>query len=162
MDKLNKIAGQISEILKNKEQTISVVESSSGGLISAALLSQPGASKYYMGGQVIYTAKSIRALTGLRLRELKEKNIRSSSEPFALLIAQKGCAMYDTDWCIGETGAAGPTGNGYGDPSGYSCYAVAGIKEKTNHIFTNSNDRIENMFQFSESALNHFIEVIDN
>ena len=164
MAKLNKSAGQISEILKNKEQTISVVESSSGGLISAALLSQPGASQYYMGGQVVYTAKSIRALTGLRLRELKEKNIRSSSEPFALLIAQKGCAMYDTDWCIGETGAAGPTGNGYGDPSGYSCYAVAGIKEKTNHIFTNSNDRIENMLQFSERALNlnHFIEVIDN
>ena len=74
MDKLNKIAGQISEILKNKKQTISVVESSSGGLISAALLSQPGASKYYMGGQVVYTAKSIRAVTGLRLRELKEKN----------------------------------------------------------------------------------------
>ena len=79
MDKLNKIANQISGILKKKEETVSVVESSSGGLISAALLSQSGASSYYMGGQVIYTARSIRALTGLRLRELKEKNIRSSS-----------------------------------------------------------------------------------
>jgi nicotinamide mononucleotide (NMN) deamidase PncC len=42
MDELNKIASQISEILKSKKETISVVESSSGGLISAALLSQPG------------------------------------------------------------------------------------------------------------------------
>ena len=46
MDKLNKIANQISGILKKKEETVSVVESSSGGLISAALLSQPGASSY--------------------------------------------------------------------------------------------------------------------
>ena len=162
MDKLNKIANQISGILKKKEETISVVESSSGGLISAALLSQSGASSYYMGGQVIYTAQSIRALTGLRLRELKEKNIRSSSEPFALLIAQKGCAMYDTNWCIGETGASGPSGNGYGDPAGYSCFAVAGIKEKTNNILTGSNNRIDNMFKFSEEALNQFLEIIKN
>ena len=92
---------------------------------------------------------------------MKEKNIRSSSEPFALLIAQKGCEMYNTDWCIGETGASGPLGNGYGDPAGYSCFSVAGIKEKTNHIYTNSENRMENMLKFSEKALEQFITIID-
>ena len=53
MNALNKIASQISESLKIKKETISVFESSSGGLISAALLSQPGASLLYMCGQFL-------------------------------------------------------------------------------------------------------------
>ena len=116
MKKLLGIAKEVSIALIQREETISVIESSSGGLISSSLLAQPGASAYYIGGQVVYTAKSIRGVTGLRLRDLKEKNIRSSSEPFALLLGEKGVEMYSTNWCITETGAAGPTGNGYGDP----------------------------------------------
>ena len=79
MEELIEIAKKVANKLINENQTISVIESSSGGLISTALLSQPGASAYYIGGQVIYTAASIKALTGLKLRELKEQNIRSSS-----------------------------------------------------------------------------------
>ena len=135
MNDIVKLSSEIANLLKKNKQTVSVIESSSGGLISSALLSQEGASTYYMGGQVIYTLQSIRAITDLRIRELKEKNIRSSSEPFVLLIAQKACSLYETDWAIGESGAAGPSGNGYGDPAGYSCFAVAGKKEKTSHIY---------------------------
>ena len=113
-----------------------------------------------MGGQVIYTLQSIRAITGLRIRELKEKNIRSSSEPFALLIAQKACGLYETDWAIGESGAAGPSGNGYGDPAGYSCFAIAGKEEKTSHIYTNSDSRIENMEAFTKASLEQFLEIL--
>ena len=79
MEKLLSIAKEVSIALIKREETISVIESSSGGLISSSLLAQPGASAYYIGGQVVYTAKSIRGVTGLRLRDLKEKNIRSSS-----------------------------------------------------------------------------------
>ena len=70
--------------------------------------------------------------------------------------------MYDTNWCIGETGAAGPSGNGYGDPAGYSCFAVAGIKEKTNNILTGSNNRVDNMFKFSKEALKEFLKILKN
>ena len=76
MEKLLSIAKEVSIALIKGEETISVIESSSGGLISSSLLAQPGASAYYIGGQVVYTAKSIRGVTGLRLRDLKEKNIR--------------------------------------------------------------------------------------
>ena len=67
MDKLKNLAKKTSEILIENNQTISVAESSSGGLISSALLALPGASKYYLGGQVIYTAASIRVLSGMSL-----------------------------------------------------------------------------------------------
>ena len=158
MDKLENLAKKASEILIENNQTISVAESSSGGLISSALLAQPGASKYYLGGQVIYTAASIRVLSGMRIRDLKEKKIRSSSEPFALLMAEKVCEVYGSNWGIGETGAAGPTGNGYGDPPGYSCLAVYGERETSTHVLTNSNNRRENMEAFALAALDLFIK----
>ena len=160
MNNIVKLSSEIANLLKKNKQTVSVIESSSGGLISSALLSQQGASAYYMGGQVIYTLQSIKAITGLRMRELKEKNIRSSSEPFALLIAQKARGLYETDWAIGESGAAGPTGNGYGDPAGYTCFAVAGKQERTSHIYTNSKIRIENMEAFTKAALEQFFEIL--
>ena len=160
MNNIVKLSSEIANLLKKNKQTVSVIESSSGGLISSALLSQQGASAYYMGGQVIYTLQSIKAITGLRMRELKEKNIRSSSEPFALLIAQKAHGLYETDWAIGESGAAGPTGNGYGDPAGYTCFAVAGKQERTSHIYTNSKIRIENMEAFTKAALEQFFEIL--
>ena len=160
MNDIVKLSSEIANLLKKNKQTVSVIESSSGGLISSALLSQEGASTYYMGGQVIYTLQSIRAITDLRIRELKEKNIRSSSEPFVLLIAQKACSLYETDWAIGESGAAGPSGNGYGDPAGYSCFAVAGKKEKTSHTYTNSEIRVENMEAFAKAALEQFFEIL--
>ena len=153
MEKLLKIAAEVSKELVKRQETISVIESSSGGLISSSLLSQAGASAYYIGGQVVYTARSIKGVTGFRLRDLKEKNIRSSSEPFALLLGKKGVEMYSTDWCVTETGAAGPSGNGYGDPAGYSCFAISGKKSISSHINTNSDNRFENMINFSSAAL---------
>ena len=161
MEKLIKIAKEVSIALAKREETISVIESSSGGLISSALLAHPGASAYYIGGQVIYTARAIKNITGLRLRDLKDKNIRSSSEPFALLLGEKGIEIYETDWCIAETGAAGPSGNGYGDPAGYSCFAISGHKSISSFINTNSDNRLENMIHFSCAALNLLLSNLD-
>ena len=52
---LSPLAETLAERLKAKGQTIAVAESSSGGLISAALLAVPGASAYFLGGAVVYT-----------------------------------------------------------------------------------------------------------
>ena len=52
MNDLIELASQIALILKKNKQTVSVIESSSGGLISSSLLSQEGASAYYMGDKL--------------------------------------------------------------------------------------------------------------
>ena len=54
-------ARRIGSLLTERNQTVAVAEGSAGGLISAALLSIPGASAYYLGGTVIYTAAAGRA-----------------------------------------------------------------------------------------------------
>jgi len=56
---------RVADILIERQQTLAVSESSTGGLISAALLSVPGASAFFLGGGVIYTAKAREALLGI-------------------------------------------------------------------------------------------------
>ena len=60
------IAAELGERLKAANQTVAVAESSTGGLISAVLLAVPGASAYFRGGSVIYTAVSRRELMGVK------------------------------------------------------------------------------------------------
>ncbi|MFN4185193.1 MAG: CinA family protein [Hyphomonas sp.] len=124
MQTLLPIAAEIGDILKARRETVAISESSAGGLISAALLAAPGASRYYRGGGVIYTPQAFRGLLGLTREELGDK--RSSSEPYARLLAQTIRTKLDADWGLCETGASGPTGNMYGDAAGHTCVALAG------------------------------------
>lgn len=148
---LTDLAAAVAQQLIAAKQTVSVAESSSGGLISAALLSVPGASAYYLGGGVIYTARSRHRLMGLG-REAVE-GMRSASEPYALLLARSIRTQLETTWGAAETGAAGPSGNPYGDAPGHSCLAVAGPVELTLTLETGVDDRAVNMVRFAQAAL---------
>ena len=55
MPDLTSLATPAATLLKASGQSIAIAESSCGGLISAALVSIPGASAYYVGGSTIYT-----------------------------------------------------------------------------------------------------------
>ena len=145
------LAEAISEQLKAHGHTVAVAESSSGGLISAALLAVPGASAYFLGGAVVYTAKARMSL--LRITREQVAGMRSASEPYALLLARTARENFGADWGLAETGAAGPTGNPYGDLAGHSCLAVSGPTEMAITLETGSADRAANMDAFARRAL---------
>jgi len=151
MNELAARTGGIAERLKSSKQTIAVAESSTGGLLSAALLAVPGASVYFLGGAVIYTASSRTALMGFTDADLK--GIRSSSEPYALLLARRIREKHGATWGLGETGAAGPSGNRYGDAPGHTCIAIAGPVERAITLETGSAGREANMWAFTRAAL---------
>jgi PncC family amidohydrolase len=151
VDDLEKLAAEIGERLKARGETIAVAESSSGGLISAALLSVPGASKYYLGGAVVYTPKARVML--MDIPRAKLEGMRSASEPYALLLASTARDRFAATWGISETGAAGPAGNGYGDAPGHTCIAIAGPVETALTVETGSDDRSANMRAFAREAL---------
>ena len=151
MEDLETLAAEIGAALKARGEKIAVNESSSGGLISAALLSVPGASAYYLGGAVVYTPKARVLLTEIPREALE--GMRSSSEPYALLLAQNARERYGATWGLSETGAAGPTGNGYGDAAGHTCIAISGPVEMALTIETASEDRSANMRAFAAAAL---------
>jgi nicotinamide-nucleotide amidase len=151
MNELDPLARSLATILKDRKETLAVAESSAGGLISAALLSVPGASAYFLGGGVIYTQAARRAL--LRLPDESVKGIRSSSEPYAVLKARTIRELLGATWGLAETGATGPTGNRYGDAAGHACIAVAGPVERVITLETGHDDREKNMWAFAKRAL---------
>ncbi|MFN3582299.1 CinA family protein [Phenylobacterium sp.] len=151
MDELEALGAGIGERLKARGETVAVNESSSGGLISAALLSVPGASAYYLGGAVVYTPRARVLLTEIPKEALA--GMRSASEPYALLLARNARERFGAAWGVSETGAAGPTGNPYGDAPGHTCVAVSGPVEAVLTIETGEADRSANMRAFAAAAL---------
>jgi len=144
-------AAEVGERLRDRGETVAVAESSAGGLISAALLAVPGASAYFRGGGVVYTTAAKHALIGMSDAALGRS--RPATEGHALELARAARAALETDWAIGETGAAGPTGNRYGDPAGHASLGVAGPREGSTTVSTGREDRAENMVAFAVAAL---------
>ena len=68
----------------------------------------------------------------------------------AALLAVPGASA---TWGIGETGAAGPTGNRYGDPAGHAWVAVSGPRERAVRVNTGATERMGNMQAFAAAAL---------
>lgn len=160
MDELFGLAARVGARLKERGETIAVSESSTGGLISAALLAVPGASAYFVGGGVVYTAVARKALLGIT--PLDMEGMRSASEPYAALCATRIREAHGTDWGLAETGAAGPAGNRYGDAAGHSCLAVAGPVARVATIETGSADRRANMEAFAIRALELLEDALKN
>jgi len=152
MKDLLPLAEQAGALLKARGQTVAIAESSSGGLLSAALLAVPGASAYFLGGAVVYTAKARVQLMDISRDAVS--GMRSASEPYALLLAKTARERFASTWALSETGAAGPTGNPYGDAAGHSCIALAGPGiERAITLETGNGDRVENMRAFTRAAL---------
>ena len=151
MESLASLGSAVGELLKARKQTVAVAESSAGGLINAALVAVPGASTFYLGGAIIYTGAGRGALLGITPQDMA--HMRSASEPFARLLAQRVRANLGATWGLSETGASGPTGNRYGDAPGHACIAVSGPIEAAITVETGSAERDANMWIFARKAI---------
>jgi nicotinamide-nucleotide amidase len=156
MQTLLTVAAELGERLRSRGETLAVGESSAGGLISAALLAQPGASAFFLGGGVIYTGQARLALLGITPADME--GMRAASEPYASLLARRVRERLGATWGLAETGASGPSGNRYGDAPGHSCLAISGPVELARTIATGSSDRLANMRIFASSALTFLAE----
>mgnify|MGYP001359696284 FL=1 len=159
MEMLLPAARAIGERLKARGETVAVAESSAGGLISAALLAIPGASAYFLGGAVVYTRASRAGLLGITDADMA--GMRSSSEPYALLLARTVRARMGADWGFAETGAAGPSGNRYGDAAGHACLAVSGAVERVITLETGARGREANMRAFAAALFRLAAEALE-
>ena len=155
LNDLQPLAEAIAARLKQRGETVAVAESSTGGLIAAALLAVPGASAYFLGSAVVYTREARRIL--MDIPDDAMKGIRSASEVYAKLLAGQIRERFASDWGLSETGATGPTGNRYGDAAGHSCMAIAGLEQTAMTLETGSPDRLANMHVFADSALNFLL-----
>lgn len=159
MQTLIPIAERIAARLVARGESVAVSESSSGGLVSAALLAVPKASVWYQGSSITYTPNVARGLLGIT-RETMPKGIRSSTEPYALFMAGVIREKLRGTWGLCETGAAGPEGNPYGDAAGHTCVGIVGPVEASFTLETGDSDRAGNMMLFAKFALERFEEAL--
>ena len=116
---LTEPARRVGALLRARGETVAVAEGSAGGLVSAALLSVPGASAYYLGGAVVYTVAAVRAWMAGPVD--MPKGMRGATETFADYLARSSAAHLGTTWGIGEAGAGRA-----GQPVRRSCGALVG------------------------------------
>jgi PncC family amidohydrolase len=154
---ISRTARQIGDVLRERRETVAVAEGSAGGLVSAALLSVPGASAYYVGGTVIYTVAASRAWMAGEVDV--PDGMRGATETFATYLAMSVRRKVGSTWGIGEAGAAGPA-NPYGDPAGHTWIAIDGQRTVARNVLTGLDDREANMVAFTASALTLFAEVL--
>ena len=150
MDRMIELGAALGQLLKDRGESIAIAESSTGGLVSAALLSVPGASEYFMGGGVIYTRAARRGL--LDFSEL-DAQMRAATQDYASRLASDIRDRLGATWGIGESGATGPTGNSYGDAPGHTCFAVVGPVSRAMTLETGSDVREANMWRFAEETI---------
>ncbi len=159
MQDLLPLAEKLGARLKARGDTIGIAESSTGGLISAALLSVGGASAYFRGGSVIYTHYARSAF--LDIANPLPDGMRASSEPYAALLAATVRSKLGCTWGLSETGATGPTGNRYGDAAGHTCIGLEGPSfSRAITLETGSADRVANMRAFAKRAMELLAEAI--
>jgi PncC family amidohydrolase len=151
MQTLLTAAENLAASLRARGETVAVAESSSGGLVAAALLAQPGASAFFQGGAVVYTKAVRSGLLGIVAADMD--GMRPSTEAYALLLARRIRERLGATWGVAETGAAGPSGNSYGDAPGHTCVAVVGPLELSRTLETGTADRFANMNAFAAAAL---------
>lgn len=160
LDELFDRGADVGARLIDRGETVSVAEGSCGGLVSAALLTVPGASAYYRGGSVIYTGSAVKAYVEPAGAD-RPGPLRGASEPFVTYLATSARLALRADWGVGEGGATGPSGNPYGDPAGHCWIAVDGPLTRTRHVLTGDDDRRANMVAFAIAALDLLGEALD-
>ena len=109
-------------------KTVAVAESCTGGLLSSLLTYIGCSSKYFILGIVAYSNKSKQDILKIPAGFIAKKG--TVSQEVAEKLAQNVRKMAKTDFGIGVTGIAGPTGGTPKKPAGTVFIAVTS-KNKT-------------------------------
>ncbi|OHD80207.1 MAG: hypothetical protein A3J97_15035 [Spirochaetes bacterium RIFOXYC1_FULL_54_7] len=121
---LDDTAKELIRLLESHCSTISFAESCTGGLVSAAITSIPGASVVFKGGAVTYANESKQSILGVEPRILKENG--SVSMECARAMASGAALCFRTDFALSITGIAGPDGGSAEKPVGTVWFGLAG------------------------------------
>ncbi|KAF2711575.1 putative competence/damage-inducible protein CinA [Pleomassaria siparia CBS 279.74] len=162
---LREVVKEVATLLKERKETISVAETAAGGLISASLLSFPGASGYYKGGTTLYTLESRIAYAGWTDAHIT--NYAGPTPEIVAGLAEHTRKTLGSTYTVSESGTAGPanpkrSGHKNGAP-GYVALAVArdGGESVTREVETGlGNDREGNMVAFAVEGLKLVRDVI--
>lgn len=109
-------ASHLARILKDRGETLAVAESCTGGLLGATLTEVPGSSRWFRGGLIVYSNDLKVRLAGVTPGLFRRWG--AVSAPVAAALAAGVRCRTKSDWGVGITGIAGPTGGSPDKPVG--------------------------------------------
>ncbi|NGX85187.1 competence/damage-inducible protein A [Aequorivita sp. KMM 9714] len=133
------IVGKIAHILNEKQRTLSLAESCTGGAIASQITAEPGASSFFLGSIIPYKTELKTKVLGVPASLIEEFSVVSVE--VAESMALNSCRLFDTDYAIATTGIAGPTKGDGADEVGTVCIAIASRNEVFSEKFNFGNDR---------------------
>ncbi|MBC6416039.1 MAG: CinA family protein [Bdellovibrionales bacterium] len=107
----------------SSQESLCVVESCTGGLLSFWLTALPGASKYFKGGLISYQREVKKRQLGISMQEMKIKGMVTKS--FANLMTHSIKSKWLSDWAISTSGVAGPSLGDLGENVGKVAFCVS-------------------------------------
>lgn len=149
-DTLAVVAGRA---LRAAGQTLAVAESCTGGMVGEMVTAESGASEYFLGGIVSYANSAKMDLLGVPAELTQAEG--AVSEAVAAAMAEGARARFGSDWALGITGVAGPTGGSAEKPVGLVYIAVASAADTAVHRHHFSGDRATIRRRAALTALNH-------
>ena len=151
---------EISELLWEKEKTVSTAESCTGGRIAEAIIAVPGASKYFKGGIICYVNEVKENLLGGDHQVLEEKT--AVCEDVAIQMVKGACKTLNTDYAISATGIAGPGGGSKDIPVGTIWLACGSVDNVVTMKVEEDHGRDINLAIATNKAIQLFRDFLKN
>src|SRR5206468_11810788 len=114
----------VGRLMVARQESLACAESLTGGEVGQRITRVPGASRYFRGGVVAYTAEAKRDILGVREATLQDE--RSVGPQTAIAMAQGARRLFGSTWAVSTTGYAGPDGGGAGRPAGTVILGLSG------------------------------------
>lgn len=164
-EKLNEqilsLTKNIARVIIQRNATMMVAESATGGLVQHFLTEIPGSSNFFLGGIVAYSNELKRIL--LQVPEAVINRYGAVSEETVAAMANGVRLCVNADYGLATSGIAGPSGARPNKPVGLVYIAVSHKEFETitaNHVFPGT--RSENKMQFAKAALELFLQALNH
>lgn len=142
----------IGKILKEKNQTLALAESCTGGYISQLITTVPGCSSYYKGSMVAYSYEIKEEFLDVSKATLAAKG--AVSEEVVLQMVTNAKSKFKTDYAVAVSGIAGPDGGTPDKPVGTVWIAIATPQKSFARRFQFGTNRLRNIEATALTALN--------
>ena len=149
---------EVGNLLRQRELTLGIVESATGGLISHRITNVPGSSDYYKGSVTAYSNEVKIKVVGVEEETINKYG--AVSHQVAEEMAKGGRKILGTDICLADTGIAGPSGATLEKPVGlfYIGLSHQGGTFSQKHNF--QGNREQNKLDAAEAALSWLKEYL--
>lgn len=150
---------KVGRLLAERDLTIAVAESCTGGLICHRITNVPGSSRYFIGGVVAYSNETKVKVLGVGEDMIKEHG--AVSREVALEMARGIRELLGADLGLSATGIAGPGGGTPEKPVGLVYISLVSDGEKRCERYIWHGSRLENKIQTSEAALEMLLQYLN-